>query len=140
MCVRLAVCVDIVLSLARASHPDTSVWTTTPSRSVILSFSAHYPHHSPKGSPRWTAAVHSSISSLFATPSSSDIALLDIQSGLLLFHVSLHLYFSGKAVYLHRRSLPKSSIPVHETVVALTASILGGFGVVALFNTAGVYV
>lgn len=37
-------------------------------------------------------------------------------------------------------SLPKTTIPVRETVVAITASALAGFGIVALFCSAGVYV
>ncbi|RXW23469.1 hypothetical protein EST38_g2366 [Candolleomyces aberdarensis] len=37
-------------------------------------------------------------------------------------------------------TLPKSTFPAKELAVASTASILGGFGVVALFCTAGVYV
>ncbi|KAF9014884.1 hypothetical protein BDQ17DRAFT_134 [Cyathus striatus] len=37
-------------------------------------------------------------------------------------------------------SLPKASIPLRESLVATTASILGGFGVVALFCSVGVYV
>ncbi|KAF8060882.1 hypothetical protein FPV67DRAFT_1673715 [Lyophyllum atratum] len=37
-------------------------------------------------------------------------------------------------------TLPKSTIPIRETAVASTASILAGFGVVALFCSAGVYV
>lgn len=37
-------------------------------------------------------------------------------------------------------SLPRNAIPLKEVAVASTASILGGFGVVALFCTAGVYV
>ncbi|EMD41500.1 hypothetical protein CERSUDRAFT_90065 [Gelatoporia subvermispora B] len=37
-------------------------------------------------------------------------------------------------------SLPKDTLPVRETAVASLASILGGFGVVALFCTVGVYV
>ncbi|TFK47912.1 hypothetical protein OE88DRAFT_1738042 [Heliocybe sulcata] len=37
-------------------------------------------------------------------------------------------------------TLPKNAIPIHETLVALLASALGGFGVVALFNSVGVYV
>ena len=36
--------------------------------------------------------------------------------------------------------LPKDTLPMRETAVATTASILGGFGVVALFCSAGVYV
>jgi Oligosaccharyltransferase subunit 5 len=37
-------------------------------------------------------------------------------------------------------SIPKHTVPVWETVVASIASILGGFGVVALFCSVGVYV
>ncbi|KAF8224041.1 hypothetical protein L208DRAFT_1425898 [Tricholoma matsutake] len=37
-------------------------------------------------------------------------------------------------------TLPKPSIPIRETAVVTTASVLAGFGVVALFCTAGVYV
>ncbi|EAU93240.1 hypothetical protein CC1G_11222 [Coprinopsis cinerea okayama7 len=44
---------------------------------------------------------------------------------------SLTFYFS---------TLPKSTVPVKELGVASAASILAGFGVVALFCTAGVYV
>ena len=36
--------------------------------------------------------------------------------------------------------LPKDKIPIREASVASLASILGGFGVVALFYTVGVYV
>ncbi|PCH33155.1 hypothetical protein WOLCODRAFT_159867 [Wolfiporia cocos MD-104 SS10] len=37
-------------------------------------------------------------------------------------------------------TLPKDKVPIREAAVASLASILGGFGVVALFCTAGVYV
>ncbi|KDQ17478.1 hypothetical protein BOTBODRAFT_29654 [Botryobasidium botryosum FD-172 SS1] len=37
-------------------------------------------------------------------------------------------------------TLPKSTIPVRELSVASLASVLAGFGVVALFNSVGVYV
>ncbi|KAJ7075014.1 hypothetical protein B0H15DRAFT_868300 [Mycena belliarum] len=37
-------------------------------------------------------------------------------------------------------TLPKTTIPVRETAAASVASVLGGFGVVALFCTVGVYV
>ncbi|TFK89275.1 hypothetical protein K466DRAFT_574911 [Polyporus arcularius HHB13444] len=36
-------------------------------------------------------------------------------------------------------TLPKEKIPVRELAVASTASLLGGFGVVALFCSVGVY-
>ena len=39
-----------------------------------------------------------------------------------------------------RHSLPKEKIPARELAVASTASLLGGFGVVALFCSVGVYV
>ncbi|KAI0638893.1 hypothetical protein C8Q77DRAFT_1213628 [Trametes polyzona] len=44
----------------------------------------------------------------------------------------------GLAFYFS--TLPKDKIPVREVAVASTASLLGGFGVVAMFCTAGVYV
>ncbi|EPS99671.1 hypothetical protein FOMPIDRAFT_88609 [Fomitopsis schrenkii] len=37
-------------------------------------------------------------------------------------------------------TLPKDKLPIREASVASLASVLGGFGVVALFCTAGVYV
>jgi hypothetical protein len=37
-------------------------------------------------------------------------------------------------------SLPKQSLPLRELAVASTASLLGGFGIVALFCSVGVYV
>ncbi|KAH9920343.1 uncharacterized protein B0H18DRAFT_881225, partial [Fomitopsis serialis] len=37
-------------------------------------------------------------------------------------------------------TLPKDKLPIREAGVASLASVLGGFGVVALFCTAGVYV
>ncbi|KAF8266630.1 hypothetical protein EI94DRAFT_1732553 [Lactarius quietus] len=44
----------------------------------------------------------------------------------------------GLAFYF--TTLPKSTIPTRETVVAMVASTLGSFGVVALFCSVGVYV
>ena len=38
------------------------------------------------------------------------------------------------------RSLPKKGLPLQEIAVALIASLLGGFGTVAMFCTLGVYV
>jgi hypothetical protein len=38
------------------------------------------------------------------------------------------------------RSLPKKGLPLQEIGVALVASLLGGFGTVAMFCTVGVYV
>ncbi|KAG6820221.1 hypothetical protein H0H93_003722 [Arthromyces matolae] len=60
------------------------------------------------------------------------IALLPYIAALLLASTfALAFYFS---------TLPKDTIPVRETVVASTASVLAGFGVVALFCSVGVYV
>jgi len=44
------------------------------------------------------------------------------------------------ALAFYFSTLSKDTLPVRETAVALTASALGGFGVVALFCTVGVYV
>ncbi|VDC07011.1 unnamed protein product [Peniophora sp. CBMAI 1063] len=44
----------------------------------------------------------------------------------------------GLAFYFS--TLSKDTVPIRELGVALTASVLGGFGVVALFCAAGVYV
>ncbi|KAF8725227.1 hypothetical protein AX14_008248 [Amanita brunnescens Koide BX004] len=50
--------------------------------------------------------------------------------------LSLSLTF---ALAFYFSTLPKDTIPIRETVVASAASILGGFGVVALFCSVGVY-
>ncbi|OBZ79430.1 hypothetical protein A0H81_00225 [Grifola frondosa] len=44
------------------------------------------------------------------------------------------------ALAFYFSTLPKQTLPIREAAVASTASLLGGFGVVALFCTAGVYV
>ncbi|KAI8983285.1 hypothetical protein BD414DRAFT_490456 [Trametes punicea] len=44
------------------------------------------------------------------------------------------------ALAFYFSTLPKEKIPVRELAVASTASLLGGFGVVALFCAVGVYV
>ncbi|KAE9397842.1 hypothetical protein BT96DRAFT_822712, partial [Gymnopus androsaceus JB14] len=44
------------------------------------------------------------------------------------------------AMAFYSSTLPKTKIPGLEVPLALTASVLGGFGVVALFCTVGVYV
>ncbi|KAH8101512.1 hypothetical protein BXZ70DRAFT_891839, partial [Cristinia sonorae] len=43
------------------------------------------------------------------------------------------------ALAFYFSTLPKTTLPVREVAVASTASILGGFGVVALFCSMGVY-
>jgi hypothetical protein len=58
----------------------------------------------------------------------------------LLPYIALVLLSLTFALAFYFSTLPKDTLPVRETVVALTASILGGFGVVALFCSAGVYV
>ncbi|KAI0685543.1 hypothetical protein BC835DRAFT_1289941, partial [Cytidiella melzeri] len=44
------------------------------------------------------------------------------------------------ALAFYFSTISKSSLPIHEVLVASLASILGGFGVVALFCSVGVYV
>ncbi|PFH48203.1 hypothetical protein AMATHDRAFT_150366 [Amanita thiersii Skay4041] len=44
------------------------------------------------------------------------------------------------ALAFYSSTLPKNTFPIRETAVASIASILGGFGVVALFCSVGVYV
>lgn len=61
----------------------------------------------------------------------------DIWSRLLLFNVSPHLHPSIRTL-TSLFSLPKGVIK--ESKVAILASILGGFGTVAMFCTLGVYV
>ncbi|KAJ7431516.1 hypothetical protein B0H11DRAFT_2130089 [Mycena galericulata] len=58
----------------------------------------------------------------------------------LLPYIAFTLLFITFTLAFYVSTLPKSTIPVRETVVASVASILGGFGVVALFCTVGVYV
>ena len=43
-------------------------------------------------------------------------------------------------IITHSRSLPKATIPAQEVGVASLASVLAGFGVVALFCSVGVNV
>lgn len=47
--------------------------------------------------------------------------------------------FSALMLMHTAHRLPKDKIPVRELAVASTASLLGGFGVVAMFCNAGVY-
>ncbi|KAF7964490.1 hypothetical protein HWV62_6979 [Athelia sp. TMB] len=54
---------------------------------------------------------------------------------------ALAFYFSTRVFDMHLwNRMPKDTLPIRETAVATTASVLAGFGVVALFNSAGVYV
>ncbi|KAL9715694.1 hypothetical protein Ac2012v2_000137 [Leucoagaricus gongylophorus] len=58
-------------------------------------------------------------------------ALPYLAFGLLSSTFSLAFYFT---------TLPSQSLPLRELAVASAASLLGGFGIVALFCSAGVYV
>ncbi|KAJ7171560.1 hypothetical protein C8R43DRAFT_978665 [Mycena crocata] len=58
----------------------------------------------------------------------------------LLPYIAFILLFTTFTLAFYVSTLPKENIPVRETAVASVASILGGFGVVALFCTVGVYV
>ena len=66
----------------------------------------------------------------------------DFRPHILLFNVrtSLSLDYIDTKLLLARHRIPKSALPVHEVLVASLASVLGGFGVVALFCSVGVYV
>ncbi|TCD71401.1 hypothetical protein EIP91_010107 [Steccherinum ochraceum] len=57
----------------------------------------------------------------------------------LLPYIAFLLLTATFALAFYFSTLPKSALPIREFAVASTASILGGFGVVALFNSAGVY-
>ncbi|KAF7978987.1 hypothetical protein HWV62_44249 [Athelia sp. TMB] len=58
----------------------------------------------------------------------------------LLPYFALVLLSSTFALAFYFSTMPKDTLPIRETAVATTASVLAGFGVVALFNSAGVYV
>ncbi|KAG6855705.1 hypothetical protein H0H87_011830 [Tephrocybe sp. NHM501043] len=58
----------------------------------------------------------------------------------LLPYIAALLLASTFVLTFYFTTLPKDTVPARETAVASTASILAGFGVVALFCSAGVYV
>ncbi|KAG6810365.1 hypothetical protein H0H92_012173 [Tricholoma furcatifolium] len=58
----------------------------------------------------------------------------------LLPYIAAILLASTFALAFYFSTLPKDTVPIRETAVAATASVLAGFGVVALFCSAGVYV
>ncbi|KAI0932950.1 hypothetical protein AcW1_000085 [Taiwanofungus camphoratus] len=58
----------------------------------------------------------------------------------LLPYLAFILLAATFALAFYFSTLPKDTLPVREAAVASLASLLGGFGVVALFCTAGVYV
>ncbi|KAG5720298.1 hypothetical protein E4T56_gene2025 [Termitomyces sp. T112] len=76
-----------------------------------------------------TKALHASLPPF--SPIVPVVLLPYIAAILLASTFGLAFYFS---------TLPKDTIPAREAAVALTASILAGFGVVALFCSVGVYV
>ncbi|RPD59477.1 hypothetical protein L227DRAFT_576296 [Lentinus tigrinus ALCF2SS1-6] len=58
----------------------------------------------------------------------------------LLPYLAFVLLSATFALAFYFSTLPKEKIPAHELAVASAASLLGGFGVVALFCSVGVYV
>ncbi|KAJ7719229.1 hypothetical protein DFH07DRAFT_859431 [Mycena maculata] len=58
----------------------------------------------------------------------------------LLPYIAFTLLFLTFTLAFYVSTLKKDTIPVRETAVSVLASALGGFGVVALFCTAGVNV
>ncbi|EJF58840.1 hypothetical protein BD309DRAFT_988919 [Dichomitus squalens] len=58
----------------------------------------------------------------------------------LLPYLAFLLLAATFALAFYFSTLPKEKIPARELAVASTASLLGGFGVVALFCSVGVYV
>ncbi|CAL1696866.1 unnamed protein product [Somion occarium] len=58
----------------------------------------------------------------------------------LLPYIAFFLLVSTFGLAFYFSTLPKDTIPIREVAVASTASLLGGFGVVALFCSVGVYV
>ncbi|KAJ4485367.1 hypothetical protein J3R30DRAFT_3696707 [Lentinula aciculospora] len=58
----------------------------------------------------------------------------------LLPYIALILLASTFVLAFYSSTIPKTTIPGKEVPLAVIASVLGGFGVVALFCTVGVYV
>jgi len=58
----------------------------------------------------------------------------------LLPYLTATLLIPTFALAFYFSTIPKHTVPIWETAVASVASILGGFGVVALFCSVGVYV
>ncbi|CDO71728.1 hypothetical protein BN946_scf184920.g12 [Trametes cinnabarina] len=58
----------------------------------------------------------------------------------LLPYLAFLLLAATFALAFYFSTLPTDKFPLRELAVASTASLLGGFGVVAMFCTAGVYV
>ncbi|EJT98996.1 hypothetical protein DACRYDRAFT_56534, partial [Dacryopinax primogenitus] len=58
----------------------------------------------------------------------------------LLPYIALLLCSAAFLLGFYFTTLPKTAFSIREVLVALVASILAGFGIVALFNYLGVYV
>jgi len=58
----------------------------------------------------------------------------------LLPYLALFLLAGTFGLAFYFTTLPKDTLPLREGAVALSASVLGGFGIVSLFCVAGVYV
>jgi len=74
------------------------------------------------------------------TPYTSAPAFQPLVPVALLPFIAFALLFITFTLAFYVSTLPKDTVPVRETAVATVASVLGGFGVVALFCSAGVYV
>ncbi|KAJ6477293.1 hypothetical protein DFH09DRAFT_1216020 [Mycena vulgaris] len=79
---------------------------------------------------------HSALKSLYTTAP----AFQPLVPIALLPYFAFFLLATTFTLAFYVSTLPKDTLPIRETAVASVASVLGGFGVVALFCTVGVYV
>ncbi|KAF5377287.1 hypothetical protein D9615_006465 [Tricholomella constricta] len=96
----------------------------------------------PSSPSRATLSTHTAMST-YASTRALHTALPPFQPLLpvaLLPYLAALLLASTFALAFYFSTLPRDTIPIRETAVASTASVLAGFGVVALFCSAGVYV
>ena len=96
-----------------------------------------------KGPAQVIASVHALRRRVAPATHRTGAPRLDICAHILLFNVCAFVHgilegHSSNVFFPH--SLPKDKIPIREGAVASLASILGGFGVVALFCSVGVNV
>src|SRR6266702_4994749 len=104
---------------------------------IFLLFSLSYCHqHLHKVAPAFSPYVPVGFLSYFA------FVLLTATFGIAFYFTTYVKFILPPRAILTRHvySLPKSTIPTREAVVAIVASTLGSFGVVALFCSVGVYV
>lgn len=127
---------------ASAARPTLSTWTiTTLSRYAQIHAIPPRPTLTPRceGPARVTAAIYTLRVRVVPPTHCARFARLYVCAHILLFNVCLL-----RTAFLERdsnssiHSLPKDKIPIREGAVASLASILGGFGVVALFCAVGV--